>query len=120
MVSVIALCSTVALLVGLSVASDEAGSSPQGPGGVARRFEQMEQTCFQEAQLTAEEIQTVVSVRQRATQEVGSQNVNRRVDFLEYVDRYAPSTEISQGIRSKWNAFTVCVGREAAKLVPKP
>ncbi|KAK8780191.1 uncharacterized protein LOC144120664 [Amblyomma americanum] len=119
MVSVIALCSTVALLAGLSVASDEAGSSLHGPGDVARRFEQMEQTCFQEAQLTAEEIQTVISVRQRATQEVGSQNVNEHIDFLEYIDRVAPSTEIAQGIRSKWNAFIVCVGREAAKFVGK-
>uniref|UniRef100_A0A6M2E3R1 Putative conserved secreted protein n=1 Tax=Amblyomma tuberculatum TaxID=48802 RepID=A0A6M2E3R1_9ACAR len=118
MVNVIALCSTFALLVGLSVASDEA--SPQGPGDIARLFEQIEQTCFEEALLTPEEIRTVVSVRQRATQEVGSQNVNRQIDFLEYIDRYAPSTEIALGIRSKWNAFTVCVGREAAELVPRP
>uniref|UniRef100_A0A023G9H2 Putative secreted salivary gland peptide ixodes scapularis secreted salivary gland peptide n=1 Tax=Amblyomma triste TaxID=251400 RepID=A0A023G9H2_AMBTT len=120
MVSVLSLCYTIALLVGLSAATDEAGSSPHGPGDVARRFEQMEQTCFQEAQFTPEETRTVVSVRQRATQEVGSQNVNRQLDFLDYIDRYAPSTEIAQGIRSKWNAFNVCVGREAAKLVSRP
>ncbi|XP_049520267.1 uncharacterized protein LOC119446643 isoform X2 [Dermacentor silvarum] len=109
MVSALALFSAVALLSGACSAAptDEASAAPaQGPGGLARRFEQIEQACFQEAQFTAEETSTVVDVRKRATEEVGSHNV----------DRYAPTPEIARGIRSKWNAFTVCVGREAAKL----
>ncbi|KAL1418571.1 hypothetical protein MTO96_005606 [Rhipicephalus appendiculatus] len=78
----------------------------------------MEQRCFQEAELTPEEITTTSA--DEPTDEVGSQNVNRQLDFLDYIDRYASTPEIAQGIRSKWNAFTVCVGREAAKLVPRP
>ncbi|XP_037567061.1 uncharacterized protein LOC119446643 isoform X1 [Dermacentor silvarum] len=119
MVSALALFSAVALLSGACSAAptDEASAAPaQGPGGLARRFEQIEQACFQEAQFTAEETSTVVDVRKRATEEVGSHNVNQQLDFLEYIDRYAPTPEIARGIRSKWNAFTVCVGREAAKL----
>uniref|UniRef100_A0A224YHK6 Uncharacterized protein n=1 Tax=Rhipicephalus zambeziensis TaxID=60191 RepID=A0A224YHK6_9ACAR len=122
MVNTLALCSAVAFLVvgACAAPTDESSAPAQGPGGIARLFEQMEQRCFQEAELTPEEITTVVDVRRRATDEVGSQNVNRQLDFLDYIDRYASTPEIAQGIRSKWNAFTVCVGREAAKLVPRP
>ncbi|XP_050024436.2 uncharacterized protein [Dermacentor andersoni] len=123
MVGAIALCSAVALLVGACAApcyvEEESAPPAQGPGDIARRFEQIEQACFQEAQLTAEETSTVVDVRKRATEEVGSHNVNQQLDFLEYIDRYAPTPEVARGIRSKWNAFTVCVGREAAKLASR-
>ncbi|KAL3254971.1 hypothetical protein MRX96_046708 [Rhipicephalus microplus] len=112
MVNTLALCSAVAFLVigACAAPTDDSSAPAQALGGVARLFEQMEQQCFQEAQFTPEEIRTVVDVRKRATDEVGSQNV----------DRHASTPEIAQGIRSKWNAFMVCVGREAAKLVPRP
>lgn len=122
MVNTLALCSAVAFLVigACAAPADDSSAPAQALGGVARLFEQMEQQCFQEAQFTPEEIRTVVDVRKRATDEVGSQNVNQQLDFLDYIDRHASTPEIAQGIRSKWNAFMVCVGREAAKLVPRP
>uniref|UniRef100_A0A0K8RLN9 Putative secreted protein n=1 Tax=Ixodes ricinus TaxID=34613 RepID=A0A0K8RLN9_IXORI len=85
------------------------------PQETARLFEQMEQTCFTEAGFTEEEITTIVNVRKEATAEVGSQNVNRVVDFLEVIDQKAPN--LATSIRSKWDAFNVCTSREAEKLL---
>uniref|UniRef100_V5ID75 Putative secreted protein n=1 Tax=Ixodes ricinus TaxID=34613 RepID=V5ID75_IXORI len=87
----------------------------RSPQETARLFEQMEQTCFTEAGFTQEEITTIVNVRKEATAEVGSQNVNRVVDFLEVIDQKAPN--LATSIRSKWDAFNVCTSREAEKLL---
>ncbi|KAL1418572.1 hypothetical protein MTO96_005607 [Rhipicephalus appendiculatus] len=91
MVSTLALCSAVAfLVVGARAApTDESSTPAQRPGGFGEILEEMERPCFQEAQMTAEEITT---------------------------DRYAPTPEIAQGIRSKWDAFFLCLSHQVANL----
>ncbi|XP_075541192.1 uncharacterized protein LOC142575595 [Dermacentor variabilis] len=109
-------CAVVLLAAGLVTATDEHSAGPQGPGDSGAILERLEQTCFANSQMTPEESATVLNLQRQQAEEHGSRP-HRPTDFLEYVDRHAPSTEIAQGIRSKFQAFTTCFALEMAKLI---
>ncbi|KAL1418573.1 hypothetical protein MTO96_005608 [Rhipicephalus appendiculatus] len=99
MVSTLALCSAVALLVvgARAAPTDESSTPAQRPG-------------------VFEEILEEMGLQGRPIYEVGSQNVTRQLDLLEKVDRYAPTPEIAQSIRSKWVPFFVCISHRVGNL----
>ncbi|XP_050052734.1 uncharacterized protein [Dermacentor andersoni] len=109
-------CSVVLLAAGLATATDEHSARPQRSGDPGAILEQLEQTCFANSQMTPEESATVLNLQRQQAEEHGSRP-HQPTDFLEYVDRHAPSTEIAQGIRSKFQAFTTCFAQETAKLM---
>lgn len=120
MVGVLNVCLAATLLFALSTATDEQASE-HPLGGIAAVFARLEQTCFQEAGMTAEEITALLDIRRQATEALhGARPGSTDRDFLTQVDHYAPTPVIAEGIKSKWLNFTVCIGREAAKLVPGP
>uniref|UniRef100_A0A224YIC6 Uncharacterized protein n=1 Tax=Rhipicephalus zambeziensis TaxID=60191 RepID=A0A224YIC6_9ACAR len=118
MVSTLALCFAVALLiVGARAApTDESSAPTQRPGGFGAILEEMERPCFQEAQMTAEEITTMKDILTRPRDDVVSQNGTRQLGSLEQIDLYAPTPEIAQGIRSKWDAFFLCLSHQVSNL----
>ncbi|XP_077532742.1 uncharacterized protein LOC144145115 [Haemaphysalis longicornis] len=119
-VGVLSVCIAATLLFALSTATDEQASEP--PLGIAVVFAGLEQTCFQEAGMTAEETTALLNTRLQATEALHGVRLPGSTDrdFLTQVDRYAPTPVIAEGIKSKWLNFTVCIGRETAKLVPGP
>ncbi|XP_070389203.1 uncharacterized protein [Dermacentor albipictus] len=91
-------------------------AGPQRSRDLGAILERLEQTCLANSQMTAEESATVLNLQRQQAEERGSRPY-QPTDFLEYVDSHAPSTEIAQGIRSKFQAFTTCFAQETAKLM---
>ncbi|XP_077513634.1 uncharacterized protein LOC144124677 [Amblyomma americanum] len=116
MVGVWASLFVAAFVVSVSIVTSEDTPVPPGLAGIGALFAQIEQTCFNEAQYTEQEITTIGDLRRQAAEEAGS-GPHPRVDFLEYVDSHETNRTIAQGIRSKFPAFTVCMARETAKVM---
>ncbi|XP_070389275.1 uncharacterized protein [Dermacentor albipictus] len=99
MAGVLRLCPAVALLVVAFAAASE-------PTGSAKSLQaQVEKKCFQKVGMTPEEISTIEDVTKRLDEAKDTSKKNKELDFLDYVDLYARTPEISKGIRDKWEAF---------------
>ncbi|XP_054921302.1 uncharacterized protein [Dermacentor andersoni] len=108
MAGVLRLCPAVALLV----VAFAAGSEPTGSTKSLQA--QVEKECFQKVGMTPEEISTIEDVMKRLDEARDTTKKKEELDFLDYVDLYARTPEISKGIRAKWEAFMTCMADEAA------
>ncbi|XP_065305817.1 uncharacterized protein [Dermacentor albipictus] len=109
-------CAVVLLVAGLATATDEHSAGPQRSVDQGAVLERLVQTCIANSQMTPEESATLLNLQRQLTEEHGSRP-HRPTNFLEYVDRHAPSPEIAQGIRSTIHAFAVCYAQETVKLM---
>ncbi|XP_049520268.1 uncharacterized protein LOC125944150 isoform X1 [Dermacentor silvarum] len=111
MVGVLRLCPAVALLVvAFAADSDLTGSTKDFQTLAAR----LEEKCLKKVGMTPEEISTIEDVLKRLEERNDKSKKQQELEFLDYVDLYARTPETSKGIRSKWEAFMMCMADEAA------